>query len=91
MEVETLLREHPRLADVAIVGKPDPVVGERVVAFAVPAQAGDPVPGPAELRVFAKGRLADYKLPEEVIALPELPRTATGKIEKFRLRNRLSC
>ncbi len=91
LEVETLLREHPRLADVAIVGKPDPVLGERVVAFAVPAQAGDPVPGPAELRVFAKGRLADYKLPEEVISLPELPRTATGKIEKFRLRKRLAC
>jgi len=90
MEVEAVLREHPLLADVAIVGRPDPVLGERVVAFAVPAQPGGPLPEPAELLVFAKGRLADYKLPEQLIALPELPRTATGKIEKFRLRRQLS-
>jgi acyl-CoA synthetase (AMP-forming)/AMP-acid ligase II len=90
MEVETCLREHPRIADVAIVGKRDPVLGERVIAFAVPVEEGAEVPTPAELRVFAKGRLADYKLPEEVIAIAELPRTATGKIEKFRLRKLLA-
>lgn len=90
MEVETVLREHPRLLDIAIVGRPDPIVGERVVAFAVPANPGDPVPDRAELRVFAKGRLAEYKLPEEVIPIQELPRTATGKIEKFRLRQQLA-
>jgi acyl-CoA synthetase (AMP-forming)/AMP-acid ligase II len=90
MEVETCLREHPRVADVAIVGKRDPILGERVIAFAVPVEEGAEVPTASELRVFAKGRLAEFKLPEEVIEIAELPRTATGKIEKFRLRQLLT-
>ena len=44
------------------------------------------VPDPAAVGRFAADRLAAFKLPEEVIALPELPRTATGKLQKFKLR-----
>ncbi len=87
MEVEIVLRGHPAVADLAVMGKPDPVLGERVVAFVVPAPGTD-APSPEDLRAFADGRLAAYKVPEEVHAVDELPRTATGKVEKFRLRQR---
>jgi acyl-CoA synthetase (AMP-forming)/AMP-acid ligase II len=88
MEVEIVLREHPAVADLAVMGKPDPVLGERVVAFVV-AAPGTGAPTAEELRDFAGGRLAAYKVPEEVHPVDELPRTATGKVEKFRLRQML--
>jgi acyl-CoA synthetase (AMP-forming)/AMP-acid ligase II len=88
IEVETVFRLHPRIADVAIVGRPDPVLGERVVAFVVP-RPGQPAPDAAELKRFAAGKLAAFKIPEEVHAVAELPRTATGKIQKFQLRKQL--
>jgi crotonobetaine/carnitine-CoA ligase len=87
VEVETVLRAHPSVADVAIVAKPDAVLGERMVAFVVP------VPGERPdldtLRAFARDELADYKLPDELATVDDLPRTASGKVEKFRLRSAL--
>jgi acyl-CoA synthetase (AMP-forming)/AMP-acid ligase II len=68
-----------------VLGKPDPVLGERVVAFVIPAP-GCAAPTVDDLRAFAAGRLAAFKVPEEVHVVDELPRTATGKVEKFRLR-----
>jgi acyl-CoA synthetase (AMP-forming)/AMP-acid ligase II len=88
IEVETVYRLHPQIADVAIVGKADPVLGERVVAFVVP-RPGQPAPEVAELARFGAGKLAPFKIPEEVHAVAELPRTATGKIQKFQLRKQL--
>lgn len=88
-EVEMALRQHPDVADAAIVGKPDPVLGERIVAFLVPTD-GCEAPDAASLTSFTAGTLATYKQPEQVIVLDELPRTASGKIEKFRLRARLA-
>jgi acyl-CoA synthetase (AMP-forming)/AMP-acid ligase II len=88
MEVEIVLREHPAIADVAVLGRPDPVIGERVVAFVIPAPGAD-APSVDELRAFAAGRLAAFKVPEEVHTVTDLPRTATGKVEKFRLRQGL--
>ncbi len=87
MEVETVLRGHPSVADLAVMGRPDPVLGERVVAFVVPAE-GAAAPTAQELKAFARGRLAAFKVPEEVFEVDDLPRTATGKVEKFRLRKR---
>ncbi len=84
-EVEMLLRQHPDVAEVAIVGRPDPVLGERVAAFVVAAE-GSATPDADALKKFAEGKLAAYKLPESVLPMDELPRTATGKVEKFRLR-----
>jgi acyl-CoA synthetase (AMP-forming)/AMP-acid ligase II len=88
MEVEIALRQHPAVADLAVLGRPDPVLGERVVAFVV-AAPGTVAPSPEELRTFVDGRLATFKVPEEVHPVDELPRTATGKVEKFRLRQLL--
>ena len=61
----------------------------RVVAFAVPT-AGAALPGAEDVARFAADRLASFKLPEEIFELDELPRTATGKIRKFALRERLA-
>jgi len=87
-EVEMVLRQHPDVAEVAVLGRPDPVLGERVVAFVVATQ-GERAPGAEALEAFAAGKLASYKLPEAVFEVDELPRTATGKVEKFRLRDQL--
>ena len=89
IEVESVLRQHPRVAEAAVLAVPDPVLGERVMAFAVAADPDSP-PDVAEVQGFAGERLAHFKIPEDVVFLPVMPRTATGKIEKFRLRSRLT-
>lgn len=80
-EVEASLRDHPKVADVAIAGKPDPEWGARVVAFVVPTQAGDP-PTLQELRDHAADRIARFKAPRELELLDELPRTPSGKLRR---------
>jgi carnitine-CoA ligase len=87
-EVETVLCQHPDIAEIAIVGTPDPVLGETVSAFVVPSEESAP-PDASSVAKFAEGRLAAYKLPDLVVPLEVLPRTATGKVEKFRLRKQL--
>lgn len=89
-EVEDLVRLHPKVRDVAVVGAPDPRLGERVCAVVVP-EAGAP-PTVPELAEFltAKG-LAVQKLPEHVEAVDALPVSPTGKVQKYRLRERLAA
>jgi acyl-CoA synthetase (AMP-forming)/AMP-acid ligase II len=88
-EVEEVLRRHPRVRDVAVIGEPDRVWGQRVVA-AVVLDPGSGAP-PAldalleELSAFCSRSLADYKCPREVRVLPELPRNVLGKIQKHRI------
>jgi len=83
LEVESVLARHPAVADVAVVGVPDEVMGERVRAVVV-LRPGDSLPLDA-LRAWAGDRIADYKLPAELVQLDELPRNANGKILKRRL------
>jgi acyl-CoA synthetase (AMP-forming)/AMP-acid ligase II len=83
LEVEGVLAHHPAVADVAVVGVPDLVMGERVRA-AVALRPGEALSLDA-LRAWAGARLADYKLPVELVCLDELPRNANGKILKSRL------
>ena len=87
IEVETVLRCHPSVADVAIVAKPDDMLGERIVAFVVASGADGPTL--ETLRDFAAAELAQYKLPDAIVIVEDLPRTASGKVEKFRLRSLL--
>jgi acyl-CoA synthetase (AMP-forming)/AMP-acid ligase II len=83
LEVEGVLARHPAVVDVAVVGVPDEVMGERVRA-AVVFRPGQALSLDA-LRGWAGTQLADYKLPVELVPLDELPRNANGKILKSRL------
>ncbi|MGH2940520.1 MAG: long-chain-fatty-acid--CoA ligase [Solirubrobacterales bacterium] len=88
VEIEQVLVDHPTVADAAVVALADERWGEVPAAF-VTARGGA-VPDPAELRDFARARLAAFKVPKRIEVLDELPRTATGKVQKFVLRARLS-
>jgi acyl-CoA synthetase (AMP-forming)/AMP-acid ligase II len=81
MEVEAVLGQHPAVAQVAVVPRPDPVMGEVGVAAIVIAP-GVPTPALVDLRNFAKDRLASYKLPEDIVTLDELPLTPMQKIDR---------
>ncbi|WP_215449624.1 AMP-binding protein [Streptomyces sp. ATCC 21386] len=83
-EVEEALMRHPDVVETAVVGRPDEARGQVVVAHVVVA-AGARRDGEA-LRVFLKSQLAPYKCPREFVFLDALPRTATGKLQRFRLR-----
>jgi acyl-CoA synthetase (AMP-forming)/AMP-acid ligase II len=81
MEVEGVLATHPGIADVAIVARPDDVMGEVGIAFVVPV-SGMAVPTADDLRAFAGDRLATYKLPHEVRTVAALPLTAMEKLDR---------
>ncbi len=78
-EVEAVLREHPAVAEAAVVGVPDDRWGEAGVAFLVPA---GPAPDAAALVDFCRQRLAAYKVPREIRWLDALPVGHSGKIQK---------
>jgi len=85
-EVEELLFEHPDVADAAVVGVPDERRGETVKAFIVPTPDAEATP--EDIKQFCLENLAEYKHPREVEFVEELPRTTTGKVQKFELRER---
>jgi len=86
-EVEDALLEHDAVAECAVIGAPDPVRGHIVKAFVVPREGieGSDALG-KELQDFVKQRIAAYKYPRAVEFLDALPRTETGKVQRFRLR-----
>ena len=86
VEVEQALLEHSGVLEVAVVPIADQWWGERPVAF-VTMKPGFEI-GPAELREHLEGRLARFKIPDRFV-FADLPKTATGKIQKFVLRDRL--
>jgi acyl-CoA synthetase (AMP-forming)/AMP-acid ligase II len=88
LEVENVLSEHPAIERVAVLGAGAPTIGEIGVAFVVPADPGAP-PDRDELRAWCRGRLADYKAPDRVEIVDELPLTSMMKIDKAALRARL--
>ncbi|MDE3204972.1 MAG: AMP-binding protein [Acidobacteriota bacterium] len=83
-EVEVALSEHPEVADVVVVGLPDPEWGHRVHAI---IQARDPAnpPTEAELREFARSRLSGPKAPKAFELIDQIPRTSAGKVNRTRL------
>lgn len=89
-EVEEVLATCPGVAEVAVLGLPDPDFGEQVVAVVVPA-AGQPAPEPQALVDWCKDRLASFKKPRRVELVDALPRNALGKVQKHILRERLSA
>ena len=87
IEIERLLKENPKIQDVAVVGIPDPEWGESVVAVIVPAEGAHV--SREEVIEFVGARVAGYKRPSYVEMVDELPvTTATGKVQKTLLRER---
>jgi non-ribosomal peptide synthetase component E (peptide arylation enzyme) len=84
-EVEEILYTHPRILHAAMVGMPDPRVGERNCLCIVPK--GERAPTLEELITFLRYQVADYKLPESLEQFSELPMTGSGKIQRHVLRN----
>ncbi|MFB4305662.1 class I adenylate-forming enzyme family protein [Actinomadura sp. GTD37] len=87
LEVEDVLRTVPGVAEVAVVGLPDPRWGQTVCAVVVP---GEPPPDEDELIAACRARLAGFKTPRRIEYAAALPRTGTGKIRKSALRDRLT-
>lgn len=83
-EVEGALRSHPDIADISVIGIPDPKWGEAVKAVVVLKQGA--TPDPAGIIAHARERIAGYKLPKSVDFLEALPRNASGKVLKRELR-----
>jgi len=80
-EVEAVLGGHRGVGEVAVVGVDDPVLGEVGVAVVVPAP-GIAVPELGELRALCASRLADYKAPDRLVVVDQLPLTAMAKVDK---------
>nr|WP_329141357.1 AMP-binding protein [Streptomyces sp. NBC_01476] len=81
-EVEEQLALHPAIRQSAVVGEPDPVLGERITAFVV-VESGLGAPSAAEAGEFLRGRgLAGYKVPDRLVAIGALPLTAIGKVDR---------
>jgi fatty-acyl-CoA synthase len=90
VEVEAALAGYPGVADLAVVGLPDPQWGEVVCAVVV-LGAGVPLPGPQDLRAHIGDRLAPYKHPRRVVQAEVLPRTsATGQVQRAKLVQQLA-
>jgi fatty-acyl-CoA synthase len=85
LEVEDALYRHPAVMACAVVARPDPKWGETPLAY-VELKPGSQV-GAAELVAHCKGLLAGYKVPRDIRFEP-IPKTSTGKIQKFQLRER---
>lgn len=83
-EIENFYLQHPKILDVSIVGVPDPVMGEVVMAFVIP-RAGETLTA-EEVIGFARGRIANFKGPKHVAIVQEFPLTGSGKVQKFKQR-----
>jgi acyl-coenzyme A synthetase/AMP-(fatty) acid ligase len=83
-EVEEALHLHPAVAEAGVIGMPDPLYGERVIAFL--SRRPDAHASEEELLEHARQRLADHKVPERIIFMSELPKGPTGKVHRRGLR-----
>jgi O-succinylbenzoic acid--CoA ligase len=82
--LERTLRDHPKVADAAVVGAEDPEWGQRVVAFVVPTRPEDP-PVLAELAAWVRETRPPWEAPKELVIVASLPRTSLGKLRRHEL------
>ena len=86
-EVESALIEHPDVMEAAVVGARNDDGLEETVAFVLPSTGA--TPNPDELDAHCRDRMASFKRPRRIVVVDELPKTATGKIKRFELRDSL--
>ena len=89
-EIEAALLAHPGVAAVAVLGVPDPAMGERVVAAVKPTDLGNP-PGSEDLNAFLRHSLAHFKIPKSWYLAEALPANAMGKVQKFLIKEQISA
>jgi len=87
IDLENAAAGHPAVAEAAVIARPDPIWGERPVL--VLRRAGGAALAAEEVREFLRDKVAKWALPDEIVFLEELPHTATGKVAKRELRDRL--
>jgi acyl-CoA synthetase (AMP-forming)/AMP-acid ligase II len=87
LEVDVVLLDHPAIAEVCTFGIPHPVLGEEVGAVVVP-RSGETL-SEAEVRDFATARLAAFKVPRRVMVMADIPKGATGKVQRIGLAAKL--
>ena len=85
-EVERVLLDHASVTESAVIGVPDPVLGEQVVAYLVLAEGCDQTAVLEQVQRLAKEHLGNYKVPRQLIAIDSLPRNPSGKVLKTKLR-----
>jgi fatty-acyl-CoA synthase len=81
-EIEDFFLRHPKVLDVSIVGVPDPIMGEAVMAFVIPRE-GQTLTA-EEIVAFARGKIANFKVPKHVEVVDRFPLTGSGKVQKFK-------
>ena len=81
-EIENFYLRHPKVLDISIVGVPDPIMGEAVMAFVIPKE-GDALTA-EEIVEFGRGRIANFKVPKYVEIVDRFPLTGSGKVQKFK-------
>jgi fatty-acyl-CoA synthase len=85
-EIEEFLYTHPDVADVQVIGVPDVRYGEELMAWIVPRQGA--ALDQEAIAEFCRGKIAHFKIPRYVECVDEFPMTVTGKVQKFKLRER---
>jgi fatty-acyl-CoA synthase len=83
-EVEEFLYTHPGVADVQVIGVPDPRYGEELMAWVMPSPGASL--DPDEIREFCRGKIAHFKVPRYVKLVDAFPMTVTGKVQKYKMR-----
>jgi acyl-coenzyme A synthetase/AMP-(fatty) acid ligase len=89
VEIEEVVAEHPDVAEAAVVGAADPLMGEVPVAFIVPRPGAGP--DPEAVRLFCRSRMPAYRVPARIEVVPSLPRNEAGKLLRAELRARLAA
>ncbi|WP_298283666.1 AMP-binding protein [Acidocella sp.] len=86
-EIEEYLYKHPKILDVQVFGVPDPLYGEELCAWVI-LREGETMTA-EELRAFCQDQIAHHKIPRHVKFVDEMPKTVTGKIQKFKMREQM--